>query len=203
MAATFTQTPAVNASGSFTVLQYTNLAGSNVTVDGHTVTEGSDWTAAVSNATTASSLKDAIDATGALVDLTTALNGSTITLTSKTTGAAGNDVIGIDRSASDANLALVAPGNGSTLGGGTDAVTAGLIGSGRVRIFSIAAKSDSSIGSLQLFNGTDSTGAEYDLVTGVASKTTLRTYEQGVVLAHAYIQSNAHVTNVTVQFLAF
>lgn len=198
------QTAAVNAHGSLTVLNFGNLPGHsvNVTVNSHVLSEGSDWTAATSNAATALSLQTAIDAvTGGA--FTTAISNNVITITSTTTGAAGNDLIDLSCSASSADLAVVATGNGQTLGGGADAFAGGLVGNGRVRISTIAVAADSSGGSVQLFSGTDNTGTEYDLITGTASRTTLRTYKQGMVLGRAYLLGDSHITKIVAQFTAF
>lgn len=75
------------AGGSATVLDYTALAGKTVTVAGHVLTEGSDWTAATSNNSTATSLASAIDA---LSEVSASATGPDITITATTIGTVGN-----------------------------------------------------------------------------------------------------------------
>ena len=101
----------VFATGTYTVVDYTLLAGDSVTVNGTTLTEGIDWTAAVSNNATATSLATAIDG---LASVTATATGAVVTVVAASRGAAGN---AITTTTSDAtNL----PVSGATLSGGAD-----------------------------------------------------------------------------------
>lgn len=119
-----TAATAVAATGTYTVVDYTLLTGATATVAGTVLTEGVDWTASVSNASTATSLASAIDA---LATVGAAAVGAVITVTATTAGVAGNS---IGTLTSDAvNLTVGA----ATLTGGADgavalsAATAGMI----------------------------------------------------------------------------
>lgn len=121
---TQTEASGTAATGTYTVVDYTQLSGETVTVGGTVLTEGVDWTAAVSNDDTAASLADAIDG---LASVTAAAVGAVITVTAAAVGTAGNS---IGTLTSDAiNLTVGA----ATLLGGTDGavalanVTAGMI----------------------------------------------------------------------------
>lgn len=78
-----------SATGTATVLDYTNLSGAIVSVAGHDLTEGSDWTAATSNDATATSLASAIDA---LSEVTASATGAVVTIVAATPGTAGNSI---------------------------------------------------------------------------------------------------------------
>jgi hypothetical protein len=115
---------AVAATGTYTVVDYTLLAGDTVVVNGTTLTEGVEWTAAVSNNATATSLASAISA---LVPVNAAAVGPVVTVTAATAGLVGN---AITTTTSDAvNLTV----SGATLSGGLDgglslaSITAGMI----------------------------------------------------------------------------
>lgn len=115
---------AVAATGTYTVVDYTLLSGATVTVDGTTLTEGVDWTAATSNDATATSLASAIDALGTVSASATT---NAVTVTAATAGAAGNSIATLTSDA--VNLTV----SGATLSGGVDgdvdlsAITAGMI----------------------------------------------------------------------------
>ncbi len=79
----------VAATGTYTVVDYTALAGKTVTVAGHVLTEGSDWTAAVANSDTATSLASAIDG---LTEVSAAAVGAVVTVTATPAGTSGNSV---------------------------------------------------------------------------------------------------------------
>lgn len=102
---------AVAATGTYTVVDYTQLAGDTVTVDGTVLTEGVDWTAAVSNNATATSLASAISA---LATVNAAAVGAVVTVTAADPGAAGNSIATLTSDA--VNLTV----SGATLTGGLD-----------------------------------------------------------------------------------
>jgi hypothetical protein len=116
---------AVAATGTYTVVDYTLLAGAVATVDGVALTEGVDWTAAVDNDTTAASLASAIDSGVSTVGAASAL--AVVTVTASNAGSAGNSIATL--TSSPVNLAV----SGATLSGGVDgdadlsAVKAGMI----------------------------------------------------------------------------
>ena len=98
-----------SATGTVTVVDYTLLALDTFTIDGNVLTEGTEWTAATDNDTTAGSLAGAIDA---LPGFSAVAVGAVITITADP-GSSGNVAI----STSDGtNLSL----SGAALTGGTD-----------------------------------------------------------------------------------
>ena len=119
-----TVSTSVAATGTYTVVDYTMLTGATATVAGFVLTEGVDWTAAVSNNATATSLAAAINA---LTAVNASAVGALITVVATPAGAAGNSVT---LATSDAvNLTK----SGATLTGGTNGnvalgpITAGMI----------------------------------------------------------------------------
>lgn len=111
------------ATGTITIVDYTQLAGVAVTVGGETFTEGVDWTAAVSNDATATSLALAIDGGTQGASAVSAV----VTVTAGTSGAAGN---AIALSSTDVvNLTL----SGATLTGGQDNLTINVDGNALVQ----------------------------------------------------------------------
>lgn len=142
------ESTAVAATGTATVVDYTQLSGDTFTVDttaiggaSNVLTEGVDWTAATDNDTTAASLASAIDA---ISGVSAAAVGAVVTITADDAGLAGND---IDIASGDAvNLTV----SGSSLAGGLDGdvdlseVTAGMIvvDSGGTNKFVISAVND-------------------------------------------------------------
>jgi len=132
---------ATAASGSYTVVDFTNLTGAVATVDGVAYTEGVEWTAAVSNDATATSLASAIDA-GANVGASSAL--AVVTVTASVAGVAGNTITSVTSDA--VNLTV----SGATLSGGVDGdadlsvVTPGMIVENSVgaNVFVISAVDD-------------------------------------------------------------
>lgn len=101
----------VAATGTVTVVDYTLLAGATLTVAGTALVEGVDWTAAVSNNATATSLASAINA---LALVNAAAIGAVITITAATPGSAGNSLALVTTDA--VNLTI----SGATLSGGAD-----------------------------------------------------------------------------------
>ena len=104
---------AVAATGTATVVDYTNLAGATVTVGTTVLTEGVDWTAATDNDTTAASLASAIDA---LPEVSAANTTDTVTITAAAKGVSGNSIAlatdgGADLTVSGATLSGGAAGN--------------------------------------------------------------------------------------------
>lgn len=103
---------AIAATGTYTVVDFSQLSGDNVVVDGVTLTEGVDWTAATDNNTTAASLANAID-TG-VPSVSAVAVGAVVTVTADNEGTLGNS---ITTTTSDAvNLTV----SGPTLSGGVD-----------------------------------------------------------------------------------
>ncbi len=119
-----TESTAVAATGTVTIIDYSQLTGAVVTVAGIALTEGVDWVASGSNTATATSLASAIS-TIALVNAVGNLD--VVTITAATPGAAGNAITVV---ISDAvNMSR----SGPTLTGGIDgtvalsSVTAGMV----------------------------------------------------------------------------
>lgn len=83
---------ATAARGSATVSGFGSLAGATLTVNGIILTEGVEWTAAVSNDATATSLANAITTATATTLATGSANGAVVTITANTAGAAGNSI---------------------------------------------------------------------------------------------------------------
>ncbi len=79
--------PSVAASATITVVDYTDLAGAVLTVNGTALTEGADWTAAVDNDTTAASLELAVEA---VTGVSSSAAANVITAVWTTAGTVGN-----------------------------------------------------------------------------------------------------------------
>lgn len=77
------------ATGTVTIVDYTLLAGKTVTTNAVTKTEGADWTAAVSNDATATSLAAALDA---IAGVSAAAVGAVVTITADAFGILGNAI---------------------------------------------------------------------------------------------------------------
>jgi hypothetical protein len=101
------------AVGEIKIIDYTNLALDTVTVNALVVTEGTDWTAATSNASTATSLAGAINA---LAGLSATATGDKVSILADVFGLAGN-AYNLLTSGAVADIVL----SGSTLTGGRDA----------------------------------------------------------------------------------
>ncbi len=197
------QTAAVNAHGALTVVEYGGIQpDAEIHIGGLTIKNGQEWFAAENPAATAASIKSALDPLAGS-SFTSAVEGNVVTVTSTTAGAAGNGQLIFTTDIDPANVVIDNFGGNDTLGGGVDASAAGRIGNGRVRISALLVTSDSTGGAAQVFSGSDDTGAEYDLITGTASKTVLRTYKGGLVLGNAYVSGDAHITKIVAQFTAF
>ncbi len=191
-------TPAVAATGTLTVVDYTALAGAVVTVNSFPLTEGIDWAAMTSNAATATDLAFAITAASASNTLCTAeAVGGLITLTAITPGAAGNSL------ALTTSDAVNLPRSGATLANGADAfVTSGIAFTGPGRVKSLVVSS-SGVGNLgvKIINGQASNATEYDYVTGTTDRTTIRTYRRGLCLpAGCYLVPEANVLTVDIEY---
>lgn len=115
----FASLKGTSATGTITIVDYTGLTGSTVTVAGQTVTEGVEWFAGTDNDTTAGTLMDAINtACDTVILVTGGYTGSVLTLTVIATGVAGNSH-GIAKSASDSYITI----SGSTFSGGLNGAT--------------------------------------------------------------------------------
>jgi hypothetical protein len=99
------------ATGSISIDDFSLLAGVTVTIDGTALVEGVDWTASVSNDSTATSLASAI--TGVASVSATAITNS-IAITADATGIAGNNIAMVSSTALGITL------SGATLTGGSD-----------------------------------------------------------------------------------
>lgn len=112
------ESSAVAASGTATIVDFSLLSGATFTLDTTAIggsstvlTEGSEWTAATDNDTTASSLASAIDA---ISGVSASAVGAVVTITADDAGVAGNS---ITMATSDAvNISL----SGASLAGGLD-----------------------------------------------------------------------------------
>jgi hypothetical protein len=111
------------ATENITVTDYTQLSGKTVTVAGHVLTEGADFTAATSNDVTATSLALAI--TG-LTEVNASAVGAVITVVAATAGAAGNSITTV----TNATAGITVPS--ATLLGGRDATTINVDGNALV-----------------------------------------------------------------------
>ena len=111
------QIPAVQATGTITVIADAGLAGATITIDTTVLTEGSEWTLTIGdNDATAASIKAAIDAAGGLTGVVTAsVSSSVVTITAVTGGEAANSLV--LSSSDNTNLATSA----GTLEDGVDA----------------------------------------------------------------------------------
>ncbi len=196
MAAVVTPSPAVAATGTYTVLDYTLLSDQVATINDFDMTEGPDWTAATSNAATASSLAAAINTASASTLCTAAAVGAVVTVTAVTPGVAGNS---IDLLSSN-QLGLST--SGGTLAGGQAIGALGSIAvSGPSMIKSITVASTGSNNTLKVINGATSSATEYDFITGIANKTVVRTYRGGLFLpAGCFVLPGSDVTSVVVEF---
>lgn len=120
----YSESTSVAATGTYTVVDYTQLAGKTVTVNGTVLTEGVEWNAITSNDATATSLAAAI---AALAAVNAAAVGAIVTVTAAAAGAAGNSIATLTQDA--VNLTV----SGATLSGGSDgnltlsSVTPGMI----------------------------------------------------------------------------
>jgi len=108
----YTKLSLASAKGTATVVDYTMLAGAVLTIHGHALTEGVEWTAATSNSATATSLASAITTATATTLSTGSALGAVVTITANTAGAVGNT---ITLTTSDA---VHLPVSGATLTGG-------------------------------------------------------------------------------------
>jgi len=186
----------VSATATITVTNYLNLVTKTVTVGSTVLTEGAaaDFLAAISNDATATSLAAAIDG---LTGISASANAAVVTITIDATGTAGNLTALSTNSTSAVTLAAFS--------GGVDQVLAsGAIGrsGSAIRLYNINCKSFSSgTKTTQILNGTDSSGTEYDLLTGIASQSILHDYKVGMVLpSGCYIVSGDGVSFVTAEF---
>lgn len=105
----------VAATGTATVLNYLLLSGQTLTVNGFVLTEGVDWTAATSNAATATSLASAITTATASTLSTAAAVSAVITITANAVGESGNSITLVSSDPTDLSV------SGSTLSGGSPA----------------------------------------------------------------------------------
>src|SRR6185436_4279978 len=105
----------IAATGEVTVFDYTMLTGAILTVDGIPLTEGIDWTAAVSNDVTADSLASAINALSSVNAANPPSN--LITIVAAVAGSGGNSITLVTSDAT--NL----PVSGPTLTGGVDSLS--------------------------------------------------------------------------------
>ena len=123
----------VKASATITITNYALLVGETVTVDGHALVEGVDWTAAVSNGDTATSLAAAIDG---LTSFEAAAVGAVITAQVSTAGTAGNSKA---LSSTDAvHMTL----SGTLFSGGRDAMSVTVNGTALVANVDFTAETD-------------------------------------------------------------
>ena len=101
----------VAATGTVTIVAFGSIAGATITVDGTPLVEGSEWTAAVDNDTTAGTLASAIDG---LANVSATSTGNIVTITASTVGTAGNSITLVTSHATNAAI------SGATLSGGVD-----------------------------------------------------------------------------------
>lgn len=102
----------VYATATVTVVDFSTLTGAILEIGGDSLTEGAEWNASVDEATTAASIKTAIEALG----YTVAINGNELTITAKTIGSAGNATT---LSSDNTDLQV----SGATFTGGGDNIT--------------------------------------------------------------------------------
>lgn len=109
------------ATADITVVDYTQLTGAVLTVNGTDLTEGVDWTAATDNNTTAASLELAVEA---VTGINSSATDNVITAVAATAGAAGNAIT--LASSDETNLTI----SGSTFAGGHDGFVITIPGTG-------------------------------------------------------------------------
>lgn len=124
---------AVKASATVTITSYALLAGETVTVGGTALVEGVDWTAAVGNNDTATSLAAAINA---LAGFDATADGAIVTITAATAGVAGN--ASTLASTDEVHMTL----SGSLFSGGRDAMTITVNGTALVANVGFTAETD-------------------------------------------------------------
>ncbi len=135
-----------------------------------------------------------------LTDLNATDNGvSVITLTVATSGAGMNSVV-----ITGSGTTPLGNLNVTFSGGVTVVLASGAVGTSghAIRIKNINCISFATgTKTVQVLNGTDSTGTEYDLLTGTASKATQHNFKTGLVLpAGCYIVSGTGISSVTAEF---
>ncbi len=117
------------STGTYTVVDFTLLAGDTVTVDGNVLTEGVEWTAATSNDATATSLASAIDVLGTV---NAAAVTNVVTVTAAATGTAGDSIATL--TSDGTNLTV----SGATLSGGVDRADSLSISVGGVEVATLS-----------------------------------------------------------------
>lgn len=187
-------TPATHATGTLTVNDYSQLADDTFQLNSNTATEGIDWTAETSNDVTAENIAAYI--TGfAPMDCTAVAVANVVHITAITAGAV---IYGLATS-DDTNLTR----SGIQLQGGEDETAPqGIAFTGRGYLKSVSVSAaNSSANSVQVFNGQDAGGTEYDYITGEDGKTVVRTYKGGMYLPDGgYILAEENVTDVVIEY---
>lgn len=105
---------AAAATGTITVIDFSQLTGKTITVAGTVLTEGIDFTAAVSNDNTAESIKAAVHA---LATVNATRSNAVVTVTAASTGTAGNAIAMVTNEPLGVTL------SGATLSGGLAVTT--------------------------------------------------------------------------------
>jgi len=103
-------TAAIAATGSFTVVDYSNLSEKTVTVGTTTLTEGTDFDAETSNEVTATNLAAAINE---LANVNAVADGADVDVTAATAGVAGNSIATTTNGGSDLTAAAATLLNGA------------------------------------------------------------------------------------------
>lgn len=109
---------AIAATGTITIVDFSELSGKTVTVDGQVLTEGAEFTAAVSNDSTATSLASAING---LENVNASAAANIITIVAAAAGTAGN-ALTVATNGASTGIVL----SGATLAGGAAAVHASI-----------------------------------------------------------------------------
>ncbi len=184
-------TPA-KATGTITISSFASLHLAVVTINGIALTEGTQWTAATSNGSTATSLAAAITTATATTLCTAAAVGAVITLTANTNGAAANSITMVSSDPTHAAL------SGTTLtGGNTDQLFLG--GAVDVLVSAVNIVSGGSAGTVTLRNGTTAAGTAVLKFTGTASIGVLVEFAPGTIFpSGCFIDSDDNITTCTV-----
>ena len=159
------------ATGTITVVDYSTLSGRTVTLNGTTVTEGVDWTAAVSNDATAASLSTALEEAA---DQFHTVTGSVITITAEVVGVTGN-TLGMST-----NGAAAITLSGSTLAGGSSGIV-GTSGRATQLYGTVILGPTATGGTLNFYDGTSTSGTLVLSLTYAAAVSRKFSFKKGII----------------------
>ncbi len=187
--------PATHETGTLTVNDYAALAGVGAafTLNSNTASEGLEWIAETSNDVTAQNIAAAIIAFTAM-SCTAVAVANVVHITRNPAGFLSTGLSTTD------NVALTR--SGIQLSGGSDTSEIGyLISSAPVYVKNVLVKCDIGDGVVTIYNGTSTSGTEYDVITGVNGETVSRAYKKGFCLpAGCYVFLNENAAQVTIEY---